>query len=528
MRNFLSLLTLLSIHAFFYTPGAQETDEGAAADATAVETVTDEGDTLLMQRKMPPAQSDKVTSPAPEAGEGEEVAKDDAAVESEAPSGIVVDREQEEAVPVPDTAVPPPVDPSPPTEIAEEEPIEEETEEELIVEDEIDVLIVDDEEESLLEGVAEQSPAPQQAPASAAPVAEEQAASPEETGVQTQTGRAEQRRTGVAEPVAEQRPPAGRVSVETVPEEPAVIEDARSINFAKGLREYRSPKLAMLMSLAVPGLGQAYARSYWRTALYGVAELAVIGVSVNFGRKGREKGEEAQSYADRHYKVDKFMGYYRALKAHVEQKHSELYAHKNYDHDVAEWMRSEIYWYPKDENKEIPDTTYVRRELTGGGYYDYISQSKYVHGWDDAEPSYSQNDPDRLYVTNGQGEISDSSYTYRYESAGDSTNPWLLDVVNPPPGEEENLSGIYGYSAHQEHYNDLVHESNDLYKTSTKVLLLLVANHLVSAVDAFIAARAHNEQLLGRESMWERVRFDQRLAFDEDGLSTTLGVRVRF
>ena len=50
---------------------------------------------------------------------------------------------------------------------------------------------------------------------------------------------------------------------------PAKIEDARAINFARNLKEYRSPKLAMLMSLVLPGSGQVYAKSNLWAAGFG-------------------------------------------------------------------------------------------------------------------------------------------------------------------------------------------------------------------------------------------------------------------
>jgi hypothetical protein len=190
----------------------------------------------------------------------------------------------------------------------------------------------------------------------------------------------------------------------------------------------------------------------------------------------------------------------------------------DYPKQVSQWMKTEMFYY---------DTTDMRRDAASGDsrFYEYIGDPKYVHGWDDAEPGLSDN-ADRLYSIDEDGEIQGKTYTYKY---ADPDRKWLLNAYDPVSGARiADMVGIYGYSLHQQQYNDMIHESNRLYKTSTKVLLVLLANHLVSAVDAFIAARAHNERLLGRQSLWEQIHLDQQVAFDKGGLTTELGVRVSF
>lgn len=103
--------------------------------------------------------------------------------------------------------------------------------------------------------------------------------------------------------------------VETV--KPAVIEQVRSINFAKNLKEYRSPKTAMFMSLLLPGLGQAYTKRYVKAGVFGAVEIALISASVKFAMDGTRKKKDAQAFADLHFDADTFRVFYNNLRTHI-------------------------------------------------------------------------------------------------------------------------------------------------------------------------------------------------------------------
>ena len=89
-------------------------------------------------------------------------------------------------------------------------------------------------------------------------------------------------------------------------------------------------------------------------------------------------------------------------------------------------------------------------------------------------------------------------------------------------------SGVFGYSKNQDKYNHMISLSNHYYNVSTILLFFLVANHIASAVDAFISARAFNDKLLNKKSAWQHINIDHQIAFAQDGFHSRLGVRVRF
>ena len=82
----------------------------------------------------------------------------------------------------------------------------------------------------------------------------------------------------------------------------------KSINFAKNLKDYRSPKIAILLSLLFPGAGQAYAKNYLKTGIFGAVEVALITAGTMFGLKGKEQIEKACTILDNAFtEVEKSM-----------------------------------------------------------------------------------------------------------------------------------------------------------------------------------------------------------------------------
>ncbi len=95
--------------------------------------------------------------------------------------------------------------------------------------------------------------------------------------------------------------------------DPQPIGATGSINFARNLKDYRSPKVAMLMSLIIPGTGQVYAAHHsWKAAIYGAVEVGMIatGVAINF--KGKKGLRDAHKFADQHYSLQKYLSYQTA------------------------------------------------------------------------------------------------------------------------------------------------------------------------------------------------------------------------
>jgi hypothetical protein len=288
---------------------------------------------------------------------------------------------------------------------------------------------------------------------------------------------------------------------------PAKVENVRSINFAKNLKEYRSPKRALFMSLILPGLGQAYARNYWKSAIFGAVEVALITLGIKFAVDGNTKKREAHQFADKHFNIDDFWTYYASLRTHIMKD-------TNHAKDIVNIMNS------------IYSDTLIREAAAAhdNSYYQYLREKSFSQGWDDCEP---------VLDTNGSFQLTNSGYTYQYQPIKPDTT-WLFYPILPNSTDTkvdvwgDNTFWVYGYSKNQLSFRTLDDEANKYFDYSRTVVLVLLVNHVVSAVDALITAKRHNDNMLGKQGFWKRVDLNQSYAFSQKGLVTQVGVRVRF
>lgn len=297
------------------------------------------------------------------------------------------------------------------------------------------------------------------------------------------------------------------------PEKPAIVEDPRSINVAKNLEEYRSPRAAMFLSLLVPGLGQAYARNYWKTAAFGVVEAALIGTAIGFSLEGKKYEEQAFDHAQKHYKPEKFYEFYDRFRSYLQNQ--DKYDGMNIDSLLyAEWYYDSAKTFvitDYDNNSVKPRTKNfdVKRDPPAG-FENIIIERGYLQGWEDATP----------YMTE-DGWVLDSS---AYDSK------WILNERNLLVYKEgqDTSSYSFGHSDLLEKYHDIKDEVRRQYRVRNIMIYSLLANHVVSAVDALITARAHNNRLLGKQSFLDRVNLDYDIAMTDTDITSYYWVRVRF
>jgi len=289
----------------------------------------------------------------------------------------------------------------------------------------------------------------------------------------------------------------------------AAIEEARAINFDRNLKDYRSPRKAMFMSLLLPGLGQAYTKKYWKTAALGVLEGALIGFAIKHAVNGKDQLERARDYADIHYDPEMFFTFYRNFMEFFPDSPKVDFANifgDTLDNYVADFTGI----------TKKPHTTKKRPDFDKLIQHDKSNPSVFVQGWDDCEP-----------VNNPNGYIHDSStYLFSYDNYNKDTT-WMLNRYKK--GDTIPIErGTYGYSLHQQEYTRIIRLSNHYYNVTQYLIFGIVANHLLSAVDAFISARSYNDMLLNKQSLWRRIDLDHQVAVSDYGIETRLDLKVRF
>jgi hypothetical protein len=224
-------------------------------------------------------------------------------------------------------------------------------------------------------------------------------------------------------------------------------------------RSRKSAIKAALMSAAIPGLGEVYAKSYWRAALFFAIDVALISSNVIYENKGDDEDVRMKSFGNEHWSEQKYWSkvYDEAV---IYGKWTGALLDKNDDYIIND----EVFADPairnqlRDLEQEI-GYTHTLPSTTTQQYYEMIY--KYLHqfgvGWDDITA-----------LTNGD---EDAAWIY-YDSGN-------LGILSP----------------NTKQYRSMRNRSNDFYGRATTMLNLMLLNHVLSAFDAALAVKQFNKKI---------------------------------
>ena len=166
-------------------------------------------------------------------------------------------------------------------------------------------------------------------------------------------------------------------------------------------------------------------------------------------------------------------------------------------------------------NESEVDTFYSDAKKKNQSYYNFIGfgDSPYLHGWDDATPEFNSdfepvnNSDDTTYFADPQ-----QRYLIYFTTSDDTTTREIF----------------YGSSENQKTYNKKVSEANDSYRWSKNFFTILIINHVASAIDAAITAKAYNDKLLDKTSFWNNINIREKLVSTPTEPANGLALEVRF
>ncbi|MBI3788772.1 MAG: hypothetical protein HY276_11025 [Ignavibacteriales bacterium] len=213
----------------------------------------------------------------------------------------------------------------------------------------------------------------------------------------------------------------------------------------------KSPLLAGLFSAAVPGAGEFYTQSYWRAGGFLAAEVALWVVYAAYTSKGNDQTDLFQNYADDHWSVVRYAEW-------IQQYAGQL----NPDADCSglvtgngsqpPWER--VDWARLNSCEDViakkPGNGFTHRlpRRPEQQYYELIGKyPQFAGGWDDG-------------TTITPADIVASKVSLRF-----------LD------------------------YAAMRGKANDFYNIASTSASVLVANHILSALDAAWSATQFNHQL---------------------------------
>ncbi len=220
----------------------------------------------------------------------------------------------------------------------------------------------------------------------------------------------------------------------------------------------KSPVLAGILSLLVPGAGEIYTGEYLKAGIFVALEAAVLTTAVIYDNKGDRKTNEFQDYAD---------------------------AYTNPDHNwsvvrYAEWLNQ---YEITDPNKKIninPDESLAP--------WDRVNWSEL-----NAAESGSHKLP-----PHGEQQYYELIGKYHQYSSGwnDFTGGGNKDQVSP------NL--IY--------YSHMRGQANDFYSVASTAVVGIYVNHFLSALDAVWSSIQHNKDLSVKLRL-ENIQLTNRAEF---------------
>jgi hypothetical protein len=207
---------------------------------------------------------------------------------------------------------------------------------------------------------------------------------------------------------------------------------------------YRSPLLAGIFSLLIPGAGEIYAESYWRAAIFIAAEAAFWYYNISNNKKGDDQTDLFQRYADQHWSLVRYAEWLNAYAKTFPGGDKAVPIRIDQNTALPPWER--VNWDDLHITESvIPEFSHRLPAHGDQQYYELIGKyQQYNHGWDDSDPNTA------IYYTN---------VTARFHE----------------------YSGMRG-------------KANSFYNTASTFAAVIVINHVLSALDAAWSAAIFNDR----------------------------------
>ncbi len=202
----------------------------------------------------------------------------------------------------------------------------------------------------------------------------------------------------------------------------------------------KSPVLAGLFSVLIPGSGELYAGEYWKAAIFGILEAGLITAAIVYNNKGDDKTNEFENYADN---VSDISGWSVVRYAQWINQYKDKNIQINPDPNLKPWQR--VSWEELNSvEREIQGFSHTLARHGEQQYYEMIGKyHQFSPGWWDF---------------NGGSNNSEISPAFKY------------------------YSGLRG-------------DANNFYNLSTAAVIGIYINHFLSGLDAVWSVVQFNKNL---------------------------------
>jgi hypothetical protein len=267
--------------------------------------------------------------------------------------------------------------------------------------------------------------------------------------------------------------------------------DAGVVSAAMPLKPLRSPLIAVAFSAVVPGAGEFYAESYWRSALFFVAEVALWATAIHYQNKGRQGERDFVAFADglapngQGFAND---GRARWDAVRFAERLSEIYT-------TERFLNSGL----------VPNANQIRQMAAELGTPQRLNEIRnrdyrFLNAFERIAVSAANN----ATLSHTLPPYGDQQYYELIGKYSEYAIGWYDYDVSRMDNRFEVHSAVYLQ------YASMRGMANQNLKTASNFFSLVVLNHALSAVDALIAVNQYND----------RIRTS--LQFQQDAMTQTL------
>src|ERR1041385_6350824 len=215
-------------------------------------------------------------------------------------------------------------------------------------------------------------------------------------------------------------------------------------------RSKKSPWVAGLLSLAVPGAGEIYTENYFKGAIFLAVEAASWITAYTYDKKGDRQTDYFQDYANAHWSAARYARWLR----------------DNPDFQLPDNIKANLFYSNDDCGPPFPCVNW--RELDTAK--DYIDQHFQNSGFTHSLPYWGQQ---QYYELIGK--------YYQFSKGWDS--------------QEGDLSDYHNGNPQFDTYREAFNQADKYYDVAVAFVSVAIANHILSAIDAAWSATRYNNDL---------------------------------
>jgi hypothetical protein len=205
----------------------------------------------------------------------------------------------------------------------------------------------------------------------------------------------------------------------------------------------KSPLLAAVLSFAIPGAGEFYSERYLKSAIFVAAEIAAIAIGLIYDKKGDDQTITFENYAHTHWDVKRYAKWTITNAASI-----------NSLINVSEYNVFDI-------NGNVTWSELNRLESAIGKYYSHRLAPYKDQQYYEMIGKYPQ-------------------FNVGWDDFGDENTPFAY-------GDPLTNNFLY--------YSKERGKANDFYNVASTAVIVIVSNHILSALDAAWSAASFNKDL---------------------------------